>query len=62
MEELNEIVSEKQILKATDLLANMFKEKRINENEHYLLIKPVEMALNYYIEQDNNYYCKHRGE
>ncbi len=58
MLKLNEIISEENILKAVDLLSLLRESKKIELEEYYILIKPIEMALNYYIEQDNHFYCR----
>lgn len=62
MIKLNEIISEENILKAVDLLSLWRESQKIELDEYYILIKPIEMALNHYIEQDNYFYCKHGGE
>lgn len=59
MLELNEVISEERIIGAIDLLSTMREKGQITMNQYNTLVKPIEMALNYYIEKDNEYYLKY---
>ncbi len=59
--ELNPIIEESEILKALDWLEDAYKSKKIPYDVFKLLSDPIQMALNYYIEQDKENYRKQGG-
>lgn len=56
--EPNPIVAEAEIHEALDWLEDAYQSKKIPYDVFKLLSDPIQMALNYYIEQDKENYRK----